>query len=196
MTKTRLTMAGLALIAALGLSACATDQGQGTGGSDPAPSAETSATFSDADVMFAQMMIPHHSQAIEMSETILAKDDISPEVSDLATQIAEAQGPEIDQLSTWLEEWDAEPMSDMEGMDHSMDGMMTDDQMAELEAASGAEAERFFLEMMTEHHSGAIEMAQTEVQDGENPDAIEMAESIIASQQAEIDVMEELLATR
>lgn len=192
----KLTMAGLALVGTLALGACATVAQQEPGGAAaPSESGEV-ANFNEADVMFAQMMIPHHSQAIEMSEMILAKDDIRPEVSELATEIAEAQEPEIEQLTAWLDEWDAEPMSDMEGMEgtHSMGGMMSDEQMAQLEEASGTEAERLFLEHMTEHHTGAIEMAQTEVESGENPDAIALAEEIIATQQAEIDRMEELLA--
>jgi uncharacterized protein (DUF305 family) len=81
-------------------------------------------------------------------------------------------------------------------MGHSMDGMMSDEDMAALDAATGAEAERLFLEQMIEHHTGAIEMARTEVGDGKNTDAVAMAENIVSTQQAEIDQMDDLLASR
>jgi uncharacterized protein (DUF305 family) len=77
-----------------------------------------------------------------------------------------------------------------------MDGMMSDEDMAALDAATGTEAERPFLEQMIQHHTGAIEMAQAEVEGGENPDAVAMAENIVSSQQAEIDYMKDLLASR
>ena len=88
----------------------------------------------------------------------------------------------------------------MEGMDHGsgsgagMDGMMTGEQMQELEAAKGTEAAEMYLTMMTTHHRGAIDMAQTEVADGENPQAIKMAQKVIEDQEAEIAEMETLLA--
>ncbi|WP_316300707.1 DUF305 domain-containing protein, partial [Clavibacter michiganensis] len=78
-------------------------------------------------------------------------------------------------------------------MNHSMGGMMSDSDMQDLDAAEGAEAERLFLSQMIEHHTGAIEMAQTEIDDGQNPDAIEMAEGIVATQEDEISRMRTLL---
>ncbi|WP_150307782.1 DUF305 domain-containing protein [Planctomonas psychrotolerans] len=197
MKNSSVTLGGLALAAALALSGCAPAGEPTSGGSDSAPAAEDVATsFNDTDVMFAQMMIPHHSQAIEMSDMILAKDDISTDVTDLATQIADAQGPEIDQLTAWLDEWEAEPLDGMGDMHHPMEGMMSNNQMARLDAATGAEAERLFLENMIIHHEGAIDMAETEVDGGENADAIALANEMITSQQAEIDTMQELLTTR
>jgi uncharacterized protein (DUF305 family) len=187
------------LLTVLVLSACGSDGASGS--SSPEKSAE--AAFNDADVTFAQGMIPHHRQAIEMAQ--LAKDRAeSIEVKDLATKIEAAQAPEIEQLSTWLEQWgedvptggtDDEGMS---GMDHgsgdmSMGGMMSEEDMGMLEGASGADFDRMFLEMMIEHHGGAIEMAQTEVDEGAHRGAIAMAEEIISTQQAEIDTMEQLL---
>ena len=85
------------------------------------------------------------------------------------------------------------PEDGMEGMDHG-GGMMSEDDMAALEAATGAEASRLFLEQMTMHHEGAIEMAQDEVDNGQNPDAVEMAQTIVDTQTAEIAQMQELLA--
>jgi uncharacterized protein (DUF305 family) len=144
--------------------------------------------------MFAQMMKPHHEQAVEMADMILAKDGISTDVTDLATQIKEAQGPEIAQLEEWISAWGAE--DSMSGMDHSMDGMMSDEDMSSLESATGAEAETLFLEQMMMHHEGAVEMAQTEVDEGQNADAIDMANTIVQTQTEEIATMQDLLASR
>lgn len=168
----------------------------------PASGASTSTTaptasFNDADVMFAQMMLPHHEQAIEMSDMLLAKSDIDPAVADLATRIKDAQGPEIDQMREWLDEWGMSPHhSQMHGMDHGSGhgGMMSEDDMSSLDAASGPEASMLFLEQMIEHHEGAIEMAQDALDHGSHPEVLAMAQSILESQTAEIDEMKSLLA--
>jgi uncharacterized protein (DUF305 family) len=187
-----------------------------SGGSDNASSqegsmtsAESSATesaaFNNADITFAQGMIPHHRGAVAMAELAEGRAE-DPRVLDLANRIEAAQQPEIDTLTGWLEEW-GEPLpeesdSSMGGMDHgSMDmgeGMdmegMSEEDMAALEAASGPEFDRMFLEMMIVHHRGAVEMAETEVADGSNPDAVAMAQQIVDTQNAEIQEMETLLA--
>ncbi|PPF56563.1 DUF305 domain-containing protein [Rathayibacter sp. AY1C2] len=205
-TKRTLLASTLALATAITLSACSDSssemsgmEGMGDSSSSasaaPSSSADASeADFNDQDVMFAQMMKPHHEQAVEMSDMILAKDGISTEVTDLATQIKEAQGPEISQLEEWITAWGAE--DSMSGMDHSMDGMMSDEDMSALESATGAEAEKLFLEQMMMHHEDAVEMAQTEVDKGQNADAIEMAEMIVQTQTEEIATMQDLLASR
>nr|WP_245528944.1 DUF305 domain-containing protein [Beutenbergia cavernae] len=166
--------------------------------SAPASSGETAGQeqdVNDADVVFAQMMIPHHAQAIEMADLILGKADIRPEVTDLALEIKEAQGPEISQLAQWLGEWGAEETAPEE-MDHGpMDGMMSEEDMQALESAQGAEAERLFLEQMIVHHEGAIEMAETQLEDGLHEPVHRMAQDIVDTQQAEISTMEQLLAT-
>ena len=110
----------------------------------------------------------------------------------LAEQIKAAQAPEIELMESWLDDWGT-PMGDMDGMDHG--GMMSDNDMQALEAATGAEASRLFLEQMIVHHQGAIEMAQEEVDNGQYPAVITLAENIIASQTAEIATMEDILAT-
>ncbi|MBB5641087.1 DUF305 domain-containing protein [Cryobacterium roopkundense] len=156
------------------------------------------AVFNDADVTFAQMMIPHHEQAVEMSDDLLAKDGIDQDVVDLATEIKAAQEPEIAQLNAWLTEWDAEDnsMSGMHDMGDGSDGMMSDDDMMALQDAAGTDAGQLFLEQMTVHHEGAIAMAQIEIDNGENTDAQAMAETIVTTQTAEIAVMAELLAAQ
>jgi uncharacterized protein (DUF305 family) len=173
--------------------------------------AEEAAAHNDADVMFAQMMLPHHSQAIEMSDMLLAKQDIPADVTALAEQIKAAQGPEIAQLESWLAQW-GEPTempetgnSDMPGMDMDegidgmegmqMEGMMSEEDMQALSEAQAADAARLFLEQMIAHHEGAVDMAQTEIEDGQFPDAVEMARTIVDTQQQEIETMRQLLTT-
>lgn len=144
-----------------------------------------------ADVMFAQMMIPHHEQALEMSGIVLAKDGLDPEVVVLAEEIQAAQGPEIAQLEAWLEEWDAP--REMPDGGHGMSGMLSDDELAALETADAATASQLFLEQMIEHHEGAVDMAEQEIGSGSHEGAIEMAEAIVATQTAEIERMQALL---
>lgn len=195
-----LTVAGV-LAAALVLAGCSST---GSGTTDSGTTGSADAEFNDQDVMFVQMMLPHHTQAVEMADMILAKDDIDPAVVDMAQQIKDAQAPEIDLMNGWLDDWGVDPddmadMSGMEGMEGMSgmggSGMMSDKMMADLESATGIEASRMFLEQMTEHHNGAIEMAQIEVDAGQFPDAVELAQSIVDSQKAEITQMQDILAT-
>jgi uncharacterized protein (DUF305 family) len=201
MTRTRtLLAASAALVAALTLASCATtDAASVDTPSAPSPAAELKADaseFNEADIMFAQMMIPHHLQAVEMSDTLLAKTGISAETVALAEDIKAAQEPEIVQLNALLVAWGFDEMTaadDMAGMDHSS-GMMSDEDTAALDSATGPDAERLYLEQMIEHHEGAIDMASPQVIDGENADAVELAESIESTQQKEISTMKKLLA--
>ena len=196
--RTTLT-AATALVAALTLAGCATGQQNQTEAPPAASSPAAEAAFNEADVIFAQMMIPHHEQAIEMSDSLLEKDGVDEQVRDLAQQIKDAQQPEIDQMNDWLDAWGEDELGDMGGMDHDMGGMgggmMSDEDMAQLEDASGAEASRLFLEQMILHHEGAIQMAEYQVQEGENPDAVALAERIVEDQTEEIAIMQDLLAT-
>ena len=191
------SVSAVVLAAVLALAGCATGTNGGMGHDGHATGgAEAAAEANAADVMFAQMMIPHHEQAIEMSELILAKEGVDPEVMELAEQIEAAQGPEIEQMQTWLDEWGAPSMmdaDDMAGMG-GMDGMLTEEQLDELAAADGATGSALFLEGMIEHHEGAIDMAEQHQENGENEEALELSASIIETQTAEIERMRELLA--
>ena len=147
-----------------------------------------------ADVAFAQGMIPHHQQAIDMSRLAPERAQ-SQQVKDLARQIEAAQGPEIETLTGWLRDWGAAPAEHgSHGDTGGYGGMMSADEMARLERARGAEFDRAFLEMMIRHHEGAVTMARTELSDGQFPAAKQMAQQIIDTQQAEIDTMRTLLA--
>lgn len=224
-----------AAVAVLTLSACA-DDGDDTTAAPPATptTAENGAPataeegagteHSAADVRFARMMIPHHEQAVEMSDIILAKDDIPDDVRELAEEIKAAQGPEIEQMNEWLEEWGepagargdhggpADPGMGHDGHggpgtgdhmgDHMgdagemrmMDGMLSPEEMQELSDAEGTDAARLFLEQMIVHHEGAIDMAEDQVESGTHPQAVELAQTIIDTQQREIDEMREMIA--
>ena len=201
-----------ALAASLGLAGCAADTGSGSGlpmdhGSSGAmssnmPSASNmpnmrpgaSADHNQADVMFAQMMVPHHAQAVEMSGIILAKTDMPAEVTALATKIKAAQAPEIEQMTGWLTGWNVPTMmSDDSG--HGMAGMVDDQGIDKLKSATGTEAAKLFLEQMIGHHEGAIDMAQQEISAGKFPDAVKLGHDIVNAQQSEITQMKQLLAT-
>lgn len=159
------------------------------------------------DVSFAQGMTAHHQQAVEMSEMALTQSS-SAKVSDLATRIKAAQGPEIEQMKGWLSSWGepavAKSGSGMGGMNHgggasSSDmsgmGMMNDAQMKELGAASGAEFDRMFLTMMIGHHQGAVTMARAEIANGKHAPAKQLAQAIVDTQQKEISEMQDLLSS-
>ncbi len=165
-----------------------------------ASSEASSAPANEADEMFVTMMIPHHEQAVEMSDIVLAKDGLDPRVAELAQQIKDAQGPEIERMLGWLEDWGVEYDPDgMDGMDHgsmddSMDGMMSEEDMAALEAADAGLASQLFLEQMIMHHEGAVDMAETALDDAQNPDVLELAQQVIDDQTAEIATMQDLLS--
>ncbi|MEV5749642.1 DUF305 domain-containing protein [Actinoallomurus sp. NPDC052308] len=145
------------------------------------------------DVMFAQMMIPHHRQAVTMARQAATKAS-SPEVKGLAARIENAQQPEIDKMTGWLKGWGA-AMPSPGGM-HMGEGMMSEQDMKKLDSLSGAAFDKAFLEMMIEHHQGAVAMARTERAQGSNADAKTLAGSIIGSQSAEIATMRNLLKDR
>lgn len=175
-----------------------------------------------ADLMFAQQMIVHHQGAVEMADLAPSRA-ANQQVKDLASKIKAAQDPEIEQMTGWLALWGAamststaastttdDGMGGMNGgmsgtgssgemsagaTGMAMPGMMSDAQTQELTAATGAEFDRLFLQLMIVHHQGAIEMADAELADGSNPAALALAESIKTSQTAEITQMQQLLQT-
>ena len=159
----------------------------------PASAASAPAdTHNQADVNFTQGMIPHHQQAVEVAEMVLQRG-ADPGVNELAQRIQDAQDPEIVTMTGWLQAWGEPPTSGMGGMDDSdMGGMMSEQDMASLEQAGGPDLDRMFVDMMIQHHQGAIDMATTEVVSGQFPDAVALAKSIITSQQAEIEQMQQL----
>ena len=192
------TVAATVLLAGCGSSSTSSAE---TPDSQSAASGAVVATGSDADITFAQLMIPHHEQAVQMADMAL-QQATSPEVTDLATQIKAAQDPEIQQMRGWLQQWGApEQMDGVDGMDHGdMDmggqtagGMMSDEDMGALMDASGADFDRMWLTMMIAHHEGAIEMAEQVKAQSTTPDVTALADAIVAGQTTEIDTMQQLL---
>lgn len=144
--------------------------------------------YSGADIMFAQMMIPHHQQAVLMSNLAL-KTSSNPDIISLAKEIKAAQQPEIDQMKGWLNKSGA-PLE----MGHSMGmgGMLTDGEIATLSAATGTAFDRLFLQGMIAHHQGAIHMAQMVI-DSSNAEAAALGKAIVDSQTKQITYMQGLL---
>lgn len=171
--------------------AASTRAAEQTGATDPI-------TFNDADTEFAQMMTIHHEGALEMA-SFAAAEASTEEVRALAERIEDAQQPEIDLMTSWLQRWDQDMPDAAEhgAMDHGgmdMGGLSQEEAMEELRGLSGTDLDRRFLELMIEHHRGAVEMSEMQQADGENPEAVELAGRIIDDQQAEITEMERLLA--
>ncbi|HET7800304.1 MAG TPA: DUF305 domain-containing protein [Humibacillus xanthopallidus] len=203
--------AAVSLAVALTLAACGgadhsggahQDMPGATGGASiTAPAA--SADHNAADVTFATDMIPHHQQAVEMAD-LAAERASDAQVKSLAVAIKGAQDPEIQTMSGWLSQWGQPVPSDTEGhdmsdMDHgagaTMEGMMTDEEMQRLAAASGAAFDRLWLELMIKHHAGAVAMAETATASGKTADVVALAQEIITAQKAEIATMQQLLPT-
>jgi uncharacterized protein (DUF305 family) len=178
----------LALAAAFLLTAC--NQGGGEQGEGTAPA---NAAANDADVTFAQNMIPHHQQAIDMAKLVDSHTD-RPELRKLADSIETSQSQEISQLKGWLRSW-GKPETPSGGHgghgETQMPGMMSEADMRRLMEATGTEFDLMFVEMMAVHHQGAIDMANTELNDGALPEVKRLAQQIIDAQQAEIDQLQQ-----
>ncbi|MDR6974132.1 uncharacterized protein (DUF305 family) [Streptomyces sp. 3330] len=208
----RAVLAAASVTAALVLAACGGDGGgAGHAGGHRSASSSTSAdatagAHNAQDVSFAQGMIPHHLQALDMAE-LAADRASSAEVKDLASRIEKAQAPEIRTLGGWLTSWGEDvPTSSgstagsMPGMDHSagsgmpgMPGMMDGSDMDALEKASGTKFDTLFLTMMIDHHEGAVAMATTERSKGAYGPATSLADDIVTAQTAEIARMDKLV---
>jgi uncharacterized protein (DUF305 family) len=164
------------------------------------PAAGTEA-HNNADVWFVRHMIPHHQQAIEISDILLAKQGIDPRVTAMASSIKAAHGSEIQQMQDWLNQWGSPPMpatapGDMQMPAHGgMLGQLSERELDALREAEGADASRLFLTQMIAHHEGAISVAQTEIEEGQYPLAVAMARSIVSTQQQQIDTMKGILAS-
>lgn len=199
--RTTRAISALTITAALALTAAAC----GNDNASTATSSDVSTTeHNDADVEFASNMLQHHAQALSMVDLTEGRT-LDPEVQALADDIRAAQTPEIETFTGWLTDWNEEvpkttddgghDMGDMsDSMDSDMPGMMSDDDMGALEDASDSEFQTMWLEMMVEHHEGAIEMAKIEQGDGQYKDAVDLAGDIVTSQTAEVETMEGLLS--
>jgi uncharacterized protein (DUF305 family) len=197
----RRPLAPLVVGIAVTLTACGSDDpadsaNTSLAASAPAPVASVAEGTVDPDVEFAQGMIAHHEQALEMAEIALDPTvGASPEVVDLATRIQAAQEPEIEQMTAWLTEGGhALTMDTSDGHDmSSMPGMMTAEEMDTMAAMTGTEFDTMWLGMMIAHHEGAVVQAEALLAEGDDPELRALAEEIIAAQQGEIEEMRALL---
>jgi uncharacterized protein (DUF305 family) len=171
--------------AAIGLLLAGCNSTNGTHMSSEAASSAPATAHNAADVTFAQEMIPHHQQALDMAK-LAASRSATTSVKDLAGRIEQAQDPEIQQMTRWLSQWGAMP---------SMSGMHGAADMRSLQQAGGTEFDKMFLQMMVSHHQGALDMAKTELAAGSNADAKALAQRIMDGQTAEITEMQHLLTT-
>lgn len=215
-SQRRAALTAAALTGVLVLAACGGESGGSgkagrsqSGASAPAsavsgasaPASEAGGAHNSADVSFAQMMIPHHRQAVEMAGLAGTRAS-SEKVRELAKKIKEAQDPEIATMSSWLTKWgkkipSANDMAHMEGMHHGgsggMHGTAGSEEMRKLRKASGAAFDTAFLDMMIKHHEGAVRTAETEKAKGGYGPARDLAADIIRTQSAEITQMNSLL---
>ena len=203
MTRTRLLIAVLAL--ALPLSACATTPGT-TQGATSGASADAGADagarstpgaqpeeVNDVDLHFLGMMTPHHEQAVEMSDIVLAADGVTETTRDLALRIKTGQQDEIDTMVAWATDWDELALLEMHSV-HIANGMLEPEQMDALAALTGPDVERRFLEEMRAHHVGAIAMTEDQVANGGYGELRDLAQQMIDVQTAEVAEMDALLA--
>ena len=189
MKHTRIILLGLTSIALLTACTSSSDTNTGT------DVVEAVTDFNDDDVMFAQMMIPHHEQAIEMSDIALDPTvGASDVVKSLATRIKGAQDPEINTMKGFLTSWN-KPLTMDSSMDHGdmMSGMLSAEEITKLSTLRGAEFDRAWITGMIAHHEGAIEMAADVLKDGKNAAVRTLANTITSGQDAEITEMKELL---
>jgi len=182
---------GIAVIA-VALASCG-DTEERSAPSSPATSAiEQVAAHNDADVTFAQMMIPHHEQALELTALV---PDRSTDVAltKLASTITAEQRPEMVALRALLLQWGADPRQLPPHGDMGMEGMVDDATMARLASLNGAAFDTLWLQSMISHHQGAIEMANVEIANGRSADMMTMARNIVTAQESEIEQMKQML---
>lgn len=154
----------------------------------------SAADFNESDVMFAQMMIPHHQQAVELADLALEPTSAaSSEIVQLAQQIRDGQEPEIKQMTALLIQWE-QPLDSHAAMGHGseMEGMLSEQEMMRLATLTGSEFDAAWIAAMTIHHQGAIAMASVAANDGVNPDIKALTAAIIEVQQSEIETLQAL----
>ncbi|MFJ3582261.1 DUF305 domain-containing protein [Streptomyces sp. NPDC090127] len=192
-------MAGAGAVVALTgllLSGCGTETAPGAG-KPSASASRTAGAFNDADVAFAQAMIPHHQQALEMARLADGRAEDAG-VKKIVADVEKAQDPEIRTMKAWLTAW-GKPEAPAThggghgGGGHSMAGMMSEQDMKDLAALRGRAFDRKFAELMIAHHEGAVDMAETERKNGRDATARKLADDVVRTQSAEIAELKEIL---
>lgn len=156
------------------------------------------AGFNEADIAFATDMVPHHAQAIDLSRTATERS-ANPEVVRVAQQIVAVAQPELNILNVFLVQWNENPENGTgagaggTAEDTDLPGTVDDATVARLGSLSGPEFDKLWLQSMIEQNRGAIEIANAEIADGANVDAVSIARTIVAGQQAQIAQMTQIL---
>lgn len=187
MTHLHRRITGLITVAVLGASvaSCAGDGQDATDapqtdkdGAAVIAGANQPAEVNGVDLHFLAMMTPHHQQAVDMSEIILAADGISEATADLAERIKIGQQEEIDTMVDWAEQWDQGDLM-AHHAPHIANGMITPEQMDQLKSLSGEEADTRFLQLMHFHHAGAVAMTQDQIDNGGYQPLVELAQQMV-----------------
>jgi uncharacterized protein (DUF305 family) len=196
-SMTRLLAVLATIAAALFLSSCSSAK---TNGQTDHPKSDEPvitgqpAGYNADDVAFANNMIPHHQQAVDLA-ALVPERSTNADVIALAQQISAAQKPEIEVMKVFLVQWNENPETNSGHGSHgnTMQGMVDDATMTKLKSLNGAEFDKLWLESMISHHQGAIEMAKAEIANGDNVDAKALAKNIVTTQEAEIGQMKQML---
>ncbi len=174
-------IAGLvALLMVMALAGCSNDSNMGM--DHEGHSSGASGDLSADEIMFLQMMIPHHQQAIDISDLALTKS-ADPELLALAKDIRDGQSAEIVTMKAWLDGANA-GMDPGHSMGDSMGGMLGDSELTALKSATGKSFDLLWLKGMTGHHDGAIDMAAM-IENATNADIKSFGQAIVAAQSAQ-----------
>jgi uncharacterized protein (DUF305 family) len=197
MTSTSMRIvAAAALASAIVVSSCSTAEDHSKQGPSTAATTTAGATVAAHnanDVMFAQMMIPHHQQAVQLA-ALAPQHTANQALLTLASTISAEQQPEINAMKALLLQWDVDANAMPDHSGHGgMQGMVDDATMAKLQSLNGPEFDTLWLQAMIGHHQGAIEMAQGEIANGQSADMTAMAKNMVSAQQAEINQMKQML---
>lgn len=179
----------LATIASLAINRDGRDGSRGMNHNNGSMHHNSKGDFTGADIMFLQMMIPHHQQAVDISDLAISKSK-DAELLALAKKIRADQAAEILMMKAWLKDAGAS-----EDMGHSMDGMggmLNDAELSALKIESGSKFDILWLKGMTGHHDGAIHMTQM-IEDAQNSDIKAFGKKVIADQSAQIEQMKVML---
>ncbi|MGV0376101.1 DUF305 domain-containing protein [Corynebacterium hadale] len=203
-TPLRRRITSLVAVALLGVSAvsCAGQDEDATNapqadkdGVEVTSGADQPAEVNGVDLHFLGMMTPHHQQAVDMSDIILAADGTSEATADLAERIKVGQEEEIDTMVDWAEQWGQDDLM-AQHAPHIANGMITPEQMEQLKTLEGEDADTLFLQLMHSHHEGAVAMTQDQIDNGGYQPLVDLAQQMLDVQTAEMDEMEQLLEAR
>ncbi|MDA2988888.1 MAG: DUF305 domain-containing protein [Actinomycetota bacterium] len=188
-SRTIVSFVSVACAVVLSVTACGSDDGGPSQASIGTDVTDVSEGANPEDVMFAQMMIPHHEQAVVMADLAVDRAE-DAQLLALAGEIKAAQDPEIELMASWLDQWGVPRMSGDDAMmshgSHGMQGMLSDAQLDALASAQGPTFDAMFAQYMIEHHEGAVTMAEDVVARGSHPAVAALAREIIVTQEKEI----------